>query len=188
MGFGVYDVRENNLFGWDDSALLQLANSQSRAVVTHDGDFGTLTVARLEPFVGIVYLRPGHIDPQFTIESLRLLVAGPGTRAAIHRRRETDRQFGHNSRAEPVASGLHRVKRLLPPAENDILARSVFPLSETRNETSPVVEGGFGRGRGAIDLSLALGGRRCNRKSREFSTSPAARASFTPSLTAMAAR
>jgi hypothetical protein len=38
-------------------------------------DFGLLTVARLEPFIGIVYLRPGHIDPQFTIESLRLVAA-----------------------------------------------------------------------------------------------------------------
>ncbi len=75
IGFDVYDVCENGLFGWDDSALLQLAHAQGRAVVTHDRDFGTLTVARLEPFVGIVYLRPGHIDPQFTIESLRSIVA-----------------------------------------------------------------------------------------------------------------
>jgi predicted nuclease of predicted toxin-antitoxin system len=75
MGFDVYDVRENELFARDDSALLQLAYSQGRAVVTHDSDFGALTVARLEPFVGIVYLRPGHIDPQFTIESLRLIAA-----------------------------------------------------------------------------------------------------------------
>ena len=75
MGFDVYDVRENELFGRDDSALLQLAHSQGRAVVTHDSYYGTLTVARLEPFVGIVYLRPGHIDPQFTIESLRLIAA-----------------------------------------------------------------------------------------------------------------
>ena len=75
MGFDVHDVCENGLFGWDDSALLQLAHSQGRAVITHDRDFGTLTVARLEAFVGIVYLRPGHIDPQFTIESLRLIVA-----------------------------------------------------------------------------------------------------------------
>lgn len=28
---------------------------------------------KLSDFVGIVYLRPGHIDPQFTIESLRLI-------------------------------------------------------------------------------------------------------------------
>jgi hypothetical protein len=27
----------------------------------------------LEPVVGIVFLRPGHIDPQFTIDTLKLL-------------------------------------------------------------------------------------------------------------------
>ena len=54
MGFDVRDVCEDGLFGWDDSALLQLALSQGRAVVTHDSDFGALTVARMQPFVGIV--------------------------------------------------------------------------------------------------------------------------------------
>ena len=39
-------------------------------MVTHDRDFGTLAVLAGEPLLGIVYLRPGHIDPQFTIETV----------------------------------------------------------------------------------------------------------------------
>ena len=42
-------------------------------MITHDRDFGGLSIARLEPIVGIVFLRPGHIDPQFTIQTLRRL-------------------------------------------------------------------------------------------------------------------
>ena len=51
-------------------------------------------------------------------------------------------------------------KWLQSPADNGMLAASVFPLLETCHETSADVEGGFGRGRGTIDLSLGLGGRR----------------------------
>jgi predicted nuclease of predicted toxin-antitoxin system len=75
MGFDVSTAREEGLAGRDDSILLKAAGSQNRVVVTHDADFGALAMARLEPFVGIVFLRPGHIDPQFTIQTLRLLAA-----------------------------------------------------------------------------------------------------------------
>ena len=79
-------------------------------------------------------------------------------------------------------------KWLLPSGENDMLANSVFPLSETRYETSPVVEGGFGRGCGAIDLSPALGGRRTTEEAESSLLYSEAQASCTPSLTAVATR
>jgi predicted nuclease of predicted toxin-antitoxin system len=50
--------------------LLTLATHQNRVVLTHDSDFGTLVIAEGKPFIGIVYLKPGHILPQFTLESL----------------------------------------------------------------------------------------------------------------------
>ena len=37
--------------------------------------FGTLTIAQGEPFTGIVYLRPGHIRPEFTVETLETIAA-----------------------------------------------------------------------------------------------------------------
>jgi predicted nuclease of predicted toxin-antitoxin system len=74
-GCDVLDVRESGLIGADDAALLQRACAQNRVVVTHDKDFGALSIARLEPMVGVVFLRPGHIDPRFTIETLRVIFA-----------------------------------------------------------------------------------------------------------------
>ncbi len=54
--------------------LLRLATAQGRVVVTHDADFGTLAIHQNEPLVGLVYLRPGHIDPQFTIATVQTVL------------------------------------------------------------------------------------------------------------------
>jgi hypothetical protein len=43
-------------------------------VVTHDADFGTLAILQNEPLVGIVYLRPGHIDAQFTVATFQAVL------------------------------------------------------------------------------------------------------------------
>lgn len=45
MGFDVFDVCENGLFGSEDTVLLSRARADGRVVVTHDSDFGTLAVA-----------------------------------------------------------------------------------------------------------------------------------------------
>ncbi len=58
-----------------DEAILQRAFEESRVVLTHDADFGTIAVAGFRPVVGIVFLRPGHIDPKGTIETLRFILA-----------------------------------------------------------------------------------------------------------------
>ena len=68
-GFDVLSVYEEGLRGATDAELLQLAFRENRVVVTHDSDFGTLAILAGEPVVGILYLRPGHIDPRFTIET-----------------------------------------------------------------------------------------------------------------------
>jgi predicted nuclease of predicted toxin-antitoxin system len=74
QGLDVLTVHEANLAAADDQNVLQLAYTQHRVVVTHDSDFGTLAVLGQEPFVGIVYLRPGHILADFTIGTLRTLL------------------------------------------------------------------------------------------------------------------
>jgi predicted nuclease of predicted toxin-antitoxin system len=79
LGCDVLDVREGGLIGSDDLALLKLAKSTNQVAITHDKDFGALSIASSEPIVGILFLRPGHIDPRFTMETLRSLFAADPT-------------------------------------------------------------------------------------------------------------
>jgi predicted nuclease of predicted toxin-antitoxin system len=74
-GFDVSDVIERGLNGAADLTLLRLAASEGRVVVTHDADFGTLAMHQGEPLIGLLYLRPAHIDPKFTIESLQAVLS-----------------------------------------------------------------------------------------------------------------
>ena len=71
QAFDVLDVRRSGLVGSTDLALLRQAGAEQRTVVTHDRDFGRLAIAAAEPFFGILYLRPGHLDPAFTVATLR---------------------------------------------------------------------------------------------------------------------
>jgi predicted nuclease of predicted toxin-antitoxin system len=48
--------------------------ANGRVVVTHDADFGKLAILQNEPLVGIVYLRPGHIDPKFTVATIQVVL------------------------------------------------------------------------------------------------------------------
>lgn len=72
--FEVLDVKENHWYGWEDAQILALAHQQQRIVITQDSDFGQLALAAQQPFTGIIYLKPGHIRPQFTIESIMFLL------------------------------------------------------------------------------------------------------------------
>jgi predicted nuclease of predicted toxin-antitoxin system len=71
----IRSVAEDDLFGRSDRDVLRTAYADGRVVLTHDSDFGTLVITQEEPFVGIVYLRPGHIRGEFTIRTLRTIDA-----------------------------------------------------------------------------------------------------------------
>lgn len=74
-GFHVKTTAEVRLLGAADPAVMRAAASEQRVIVTHDGDFGRLAIAAGEPFTGVVFLRPGHVDPVFTIGALGRLLA-----------------------------------------------------------------------------------------------------------------
>ena len=56
-----------------DDVILAEAMKDNRIVLTHDRDFGRLAILFRQPLHGIVFLRPGHIDPQFTIATLQAI-------------------------------------------------------------------------------------------------------------------
>jgi predicted nuclease of predicted toxin-antitoxin system len=66
-------ISELNLISQDDEKILEVAHTSKSIVLTHDNDFGKLAFVKKVPFTGIVYLRPGHIVPLFTIEILKSL-------------------------------------------------------------------------------------------------------------------
>jgi len=67
-------VLEEGLAGQDDLKILHYAYQEKRIVLTHDSDFGELSILHEEPVVGIVYLRPGHISGEFTIRVIKTLL------------------------------------------------------------------------------------------------------------------
>ncbi len=70
IGFDVLDVKRARLQGTTDVDLMRRAFAENRIIVTHDADFGTLAMLQGEPVVGLLFLRPGHIAPAFTIGTL----------------------------------------------------------------------------------------------------------------------
>lgn len=74
LGFDVLDVVESGRAGASDVDLLRWAKTQGRVIVSHDSDFGTLAILQTEPLVGLVFLRPGHIDPKFTMATIGALL------------------------------------------------------------------------------------------------------------------
>jgi predicted nuclease of predicted toxin-antitoxin system len=69
-GHDVTTVVKLGLAGCSDLEILRAALDARRAVLTHDSDFGTLAILQGEPWSGIVYVRPGHISPDFVLQIL----------------------------------------------------------------------------------------------------------------------
>ena len=72
-GFDITSIAEREEFGVDDEYVLLKASEEGRAVLTHDSDFGGLALFGAK-FVGIIYLRPGHIRPEFTKQTLKAIL------------------------------------------------------------------------------------------------------------------
>lgn len=68
----VSSIAEQGDFGLSDTEVLRQATEEGRVVLTHDSDFGGLALMGAK-FVGIIYLRPGHIRAKFTIQTLEAI-------------------------------------------------------------------------------------------------------------------
>lgn len=74
VGFDVFDIKEQNLQGVYDKEILETSYQKNRVIVTQDSDFGTLIFTEKIDFVGVIYLRPGHYQPSFHIETIQNLL------------------------------------------------------------------------------------------------------------------
>ena len=73
--FNVEWVIEEGLEGSKDIELMPIAFEEGRVIITQDSDFGTLAFTKGEPYIGIIYLRPGHYPSDKHIESLSVLLS-----------------------------------------------------------------------------------------------------------------
>jgi len=73
IGFDVFDIKEQNLNGISDREIIQMSHQQNRVIVTQDSDFGTLIFTENIDFIGLIYLRPGHFQHSFHIQTIKQL-------------------------------------------------------------------------------------------------------------------
>lgn len=73
-GVDVALAAQANLLGQPDAAVLRAAVNDGRVVLSHDRDFGALGILGADPLVGIVLIRPGHINSTFTNRTLQALI------------------------------------------------------------------------------------------------------------------
>ena len=71
-GLDVESVAEQGIRGSSDTEILGQATKAGRVVLTHDSDFGGLAIFGAQ-FIGIIYLRPGHIQADFTIKTIQVI-------------------------------------------------------------------------------------------------------------------
>ena len=71
-GLDVDSIAEQGNFGLSDTEVLRQATEAERIVLTHDSDFGGLALMGAK-FIGIIFLRPGHIRADFTIKTLEAI-------------------------------------------------------------------------------------------------------------------
>ena len=72
-GVDVCTIQELGLVGASDAVILFRAKSENRVVLTHDGDFGLLAIRHKTPFLGVIFLRPGHVKSAFSLEAIDTL-------------------------------------------------------------------------------------------------------------------
>ncbi len=62
-GIDVLDVKEKGWYGKEDEKLLEIALKEKRFVLTHDSDFGMLSVYKRKKIYGIIYIRVKNLKP-----------------------------------------------------------------------------------------------------------------------------
>jgi predicted nuclease of predicted toxin-antitoxin system len=74
-GLDLRTAWDEQLTGQADVEILERSSAQGRVVLTHDLAFGRSAMRVGTSFVGIIYLRPGHISAEFVLEIVDALRA-----------------------------------------------------------------------------------------------------------------
>jgi predicted nuclease of predicted toxin-antitoxin system len=159
-GVDTRTIFEEGLEAESDAAILAHAHAHGRVVLTHDSDFGRLAILRREPVFGIVYLRPGHRDTDFTIGTLRALhasdidVSPPFIIVAERRGDQTRAKTEH--RLVPVK---RRPRVQIPPPQptQPIRPRLVGFLTYAVREAYPATSGSKQVSAKASECGLVVG-------------------------------
>jgi predicted nuclease of predicted toxin-antitoxin system len=75
LSFNVISISERSLNGKSDNEILKSATDEGRVVITQGADFGKLIFTTDTDFIGIIYLRPGHISADFHIKTLQAVMS-----------------------------------------------------------------------------------------------------------------
>ena len=70
----VYTLKELGLLGSTDTEILIKAQAINALILTHDSDFGKLAFLDKRQFIGVVFLRPGHLSPDFHMITIRKIL------------------------------------------------------------------------------------------------------------------
>ncbi len=70
----IYSLASFGLLGKSDSEILEFSFLRKFIVVTQDSDFGHLAITKKQPLIGIIYLRPGHLDPDIHIHTIHYIL------------------------------------------------------------------------------------------------------------------
>jgi len=102
QGIDVLDTKEQSWFGKQDEELLEIAYKEKRFILTHDSDFGTLSIHEGRRCYGIIYIRVKYLHPQNVIrvceQLLKLKIElKPGTIIVVEEARLRIRKLDVNS-------------------------------------------------------------------------------------------
>lgn len=73
-GYDVLDIKEAGLFRLSDELILKMAADEQRVVISQDSDFGTLIFKDKIPVFGLIFLQPGHMEPEIHLQTLKTLL------------------------------------------------------------------------------------------------------------------
>lgn len=102
LGYDVLDIKEQQLYGKNDEAILNIALQEQRFILTHDADFGTLAINEGKEYYGILYIRLKNLKPSDVIRACETVLqmdieVFPGTIVVVE---ETKIRIRHLSEDE----------------------------------------------------------------------------------------